>query len=152
MIKAPFNGACIPSHTHRHIICGRMREMPILVKIFISTHFRFEKGTKLFIAFYFRIFIAFLFAKNFSGDSPFTGSKRLPFRCTGGIPFHPAWNCMGKPVVKQIYAMSAQIKHHLKIPLSGVRTKVKHQAIFINELSFVQVSAVMIAKSAFKWI
>ena len=33
-----------------------------------------------------------------------------------------------------------------------VRINVEYLAIFINELSFVQVSAVTIAKSAFKWI
>lgn len=30
--------------------------------------------------------------------------------------------------------------------------KVKYQAIFINELSFVQVSAATIGESAFKWV
>lgn len=110
------------------------------VKILISTHFHLKKRTNFsqhFISlflwrFYSLKFVRFTFPQL---QSAFT---RIPF-ANVKVAHKPVFK---KHIVQQRYAMSG-IK---SLYLLYIRSKVKYQTIFINELSLVQVSAVTICR------
>lgn len=110
LIKAPFTVSTVRVFHHIHSICGRMREMPILVKIFISTHFRFKNNEryKNFSSHFISLFLWYFYSPKVLGEFTFLNSKRFPFRCTGGIPFHRRIKCVWEnPFKQQIHEMRA---------------------------------------------